>query len=63
MQSINKLIPVGTKVYKTLANCCRHQSVIPRGVQPVFSSRTNEPIGFARLPEKADAVYVHWLSQ
>lgn len=56
-----RLIPVDTKVYKTLANCCKHQYVRPAGVAVVFSTLTKDACGFARLPEKIDGVYIKWV--
>ncbi len=44
-----KTIPAGTKVYKTLAACCRYQHRLPAGVQPVFDIVTRESAGFAAL--------------
>jgi len=45
-----KTIPAITKVYKTLAACCRYQHRLPAGVQPVFDMVTRELVGFAALP-------------
>lgn len=59
MATITKQIPALTKVYSTLAACCRFQHTLPGGAQPVFDA-TMAPVGFARLPEKIDGVYVTW---
>lgn len=45
-----RTIPKNTKIYKTLANCCKHQNRLPGGVQPVFDKVTKNHIGFAALP-------------
>jgi hypothetical protein len=60
MKTITKFIPVGTKVYATLANCCRYQNVRPGGAQPVFDAASKKSLGFAVLPEKLDGSYVYW---
>jgi hypothetical protein len=60
MKTTIQSIPLGTKVYSTLANCCRHQNTLPGGAQPVFSADTKKPLGFAKLPEKVDGAHIYW---
>lgn len=69
MTTTIKTIPAGTKIYASLANCCRHQSVRPGGVQPVFNAADiasqnhmlqARAIGFAALPEREAGVYITW---
>jgi len=58
--NFNKLeIPKGTKLYRTLSNCCRHQNVLPTGVQAVIFS-TGEFAGFAKLPQKIGGDIIIW---
>lgn len=59
MQTTTKQVPAGTKVYKTLANACRHQGARPCGIQQVKAG--SEFAGFARLPEKIGGAYVSWV--
>ena len=55
-----KQIPANTKIYSTLARCCKYQSVLPSYVQSVFDSKTKKPTGFSALPEKVEGAYIYW---
>lgn len=52
-----KKIPKNTKIYKTLANCCKHQNILPGGCSPVFDAKTKEAIGFAALSSN-----IYWIN-
>jgi len=60
MGSIPKPVPKGTKLYTTLARCCRYQYRRPNGVQPVHS-KEGDFAGWASLPQKIDGVYIYWI--
>lgn len=59
MNFVYKEVPTGTKIYRSLENCCKHQQVLPCGVQPVLNS-LGKAVGFAKLPSKSEGATIIW---